>query len=331
MKKLLNLILTFLVASSSIALAKIWRVDSNTSNAADFRTLSAANASSEVQDGDTLYVAGASTGYGNVTFSKRLVIIGPGYFLGDNPNTQAYPVAASAGTVTFSAGSGESVMTGMSTSDIYISASNVTIKRNYVLGRVNLGSAASINNAIIVQNYITGRITHWTSIYNGQSIIVANNIVMGEGASVAMNSHSGYSWIVQNNVLAGSVTLHNATFENNILRSGTFTPSQTTVQNNLCNGTQLEGLGIGNLLNVTMDNVFLSQTSGSTDGRFQLKETSPAKGAGTNGADCGAFGGPSPYVLSGIPSIPNIYYFTAPAVVPRTEGLQVRIKARSNN
>lgn len=328
MKKLLNLILTLLFVSSSIALAKIWRVDSNTSNAADFRTLSAANASSEVQDGDTLYVAGASTGYGNITFNKRLVIIGPGYFLGENPNTQAYPVAASAGTVTFAAESAGSVMTGMSTGIVYIAANAVTLKRNYINGSVTLAYVANIANAIIAQNFITGTVGYYSTGYNAQSTIVANNIIT---ATTAFISFSGMSWVVQNNVLAGSVTLHNATFENNILRSGTFTPSQTTVQNNLCNGTQFEGLGIGNLLNITIEDVFLSQTSGSPDGRFQLKEGSPAIGAGTNGVDCGAFGGPSPYVLSGIPSIPNIYYFTAPAIVPRTEGLQVRIKARSNN
>jgi hypothetical protein len=33
--------------------------------------------------------------------------------------------------------------------------------------------------------------------------------------------------------------------------------------------------------------------------------TSPGLGAGFGGTDCGIFGGAEPYVLSGIPPIPN--------------------------
>ena len=36
--------------------------------------------------------------------------------------------------------------------------------------------------------------------------------------------------------------------------------------------------------------VFIS--SESTDGQYQLKNGSPAKGAGLDGVDCGMFGGP---------------------------------------
>ena len=79
-------------------------------------------------------------------------------------------------------------------------------------------------------------------------------------------------------------------------------------------------------------------TPGSTtpDGEYALVPiTSPALGAGTlNGVavDCGAFGGPAPYVLSGMPQqIPSIYAFTAPTqVISGTANIMVTFSAASH-
>jgi hypothetical protein len=54
-------------------------------------------------------------------------------------------------------------------------------------------------------------------------------------------------------------------------------------------------------------------------------------GAGFGGVDVGIFGGPEPYVLSGIPPIPTIYFLTAPAIGEKNTGLPVQIKVKSNN
>ena len=48
------------------------------------------------------------------------------------------------------------------------------------------------------------------------------------------------------------------------------------------------------------------------DNRYELKAGSPAIGAGVGGIDCGAFGGETPYKLSGIPFVPLIYQVNAP-------------------
>jgi hypothetical protein len=76
-----------------------------------------------------------------------------------------------------------------------------------------------------------------------------------------------------------------------------------------------------------MSTVFIG--TGSTDGKWQLKDNSPAKGAGTEGTDIGPFGGPKPYILSGIPNIPRIYFFDSPTSVTGTTGLPVHLKAKS--
>jgi hypothetical protein len=112
-------------------------------------------------------------------------------------------------------------------------------------------------------------------------------------------------------VITSGMTLNNVQCFNNILTGGSCTLTTTMTANNLCSGTQLPA-GNNNQLNVSMSDVFVcwsSCTGYSSDGRYQLKAGSPAIGAGSNGEDCGMFGGNDPYVLSGLPAIPAIYYF----------------------
>jgi hypothetical protein len=71
--------------------------------------------------------------------------------------------------------------------------------------------------------------------------------------------------------------------------------------------------------------------TGSNDGIFQLKAGSPAIGAGVGGVDMGLFGGSDPYVLSGLPAIPAIWFISAPSSGSGASGLQVQIKAKSHN
>jgi hypothetical protein len=100
------------------------------------------------------------------------------------------------------------------------------------------------------------------------------------------------------------------------------------VQNNIFRG-EVFVYGSNNIVsnNVT-DNGQVFVGTGSTDGQWQLKPGSPAIGAGVGGVDCGMFGGDSPYVLSGIPSIPTIYFFNAP--LEGGNQLPVQIKIKSN-
>jgi hypothetical protein len=67
----------------------------------------------------------------------------------------------------------------------------------------------------------------------------------------------------------------------------------------------------------------------STDGRWEMKAGSPALGSGSGGVDCGAFGGSTPYILSGVPNLPHIYEADVPASATSSSGLQVSIKVKS--
>lgn len=65
--------------------------------------------------------------------------------------------------------------------------------------------------------------------------------------------------------------------------------------------------------------------------KWELTSNSLAIGAGVNGEDCGPFSGTAPYIPSGIPAIPSIYYFKGPAVVSTVNtGLPVQIKVKAN-
>jgi len=68
---------------------------------------------------------------------------------------------------------------------------------------------------------------------------------------------------------------------------------------------------------------------------FKLKAGSPALGAGygstaQNPVDAGMYGGSTPYVLSGIPAIPSIYFFANQPVGSNSDPIDVQIKVRSN-
>jgi len=135
---------------------------------------------------------------------------------------------------------------------------------------------------------------------------------------------------VKNCIINGNVDINSEdfSFDNNIMINGWFSGTASRPRYCLCNGEQFSE-GNGNQRNVVMDNVFVG---GDYDARWKLREGSPAKGAGANGEDCGIFGGSSPYVLSGVPPLPTIYYFDVPVSVPSTPNtLPIEIKVKVSN
>lgn len=69
--------------------------------------------------GDIIYVEPSSSDYGSLTCSKRLTIIGNGYFLSSNPNTPSEKQVSRAGNITFNSGSAQSSVSGMSADGIF--------------------------------------------------------------------------------------------------------------------------------------------------------------------------------------------------------------------
>jgi len=331
---------------------KIWIVDSNAgSTSKDFINLQSAHDGATA--GDTLYLVGSPVNYitTKVTITKKLIIIGPGYFLSENPDTQtnvasAYLNNTAAGVceeLEFAAGSEGSVLMGIQIiGRLVISANNILVKRNLIRQEVACNvSHVNINasNILFVQNYVDGNLNNTSfavvNITAGQSgIVVANNYLFHAsfGAGVALYaiiSPPTSSLEVSNNILIGGINVSNTLVQNNFFNSNNaVSASASLVRNNIHTNSYLPA-GNGNINNSALDLRFVD--SGSTDGRWKLKAGSPGLGAGFGGTDCGIFGGAEPYVLSGIPPIPNIYSLIAPNVGEKNTGLPVEIKVKSNN
>jgi hypothetical protein len=314
---LVPLMVTVICLQSSYATK--WRVN-NSGVPADFASMQAANDATLVLAGDTVYLESSSVSYGALTTSKKLIVIGPGYFLGENDSTQANVAPAMIGICTFNPGADGSVYMGVSFVDImYVNASNILLKR------VSASTIYITNNASNIM--ITGSFIYSLYIYSGsQNIIITNNIFSSTQLyGYAINMNSGSSGTITNNIFQTNMTVFDCIFRNNIATGvgspyNAFTEANSTVQNNI--GADLQfPTGSGNQQNVIMTDVFL--LTGSTDGRWRLKSGSPAIGAGFGGVDCGAYGGGTPYMLSGLPNVPAIWLLDV-------NGLNVTVKAKSH-
>jgi len=327
MKKQLLLSLIFTLLCGFISGQHLIRVNNNPGADPDYATLQAAN--DAASNGDTIYVEGSPTDYEGADISKKLVIIGPGYFLTDNDSTQAFGIATTFNSViNFNAGSAGSIITGcIIKSKIELYVNDISIIRCNVQ---SISGAADINNVLILQNYV-GSI--YNSYYDVTNSVISNNIV---SAGITFTSGSGNLQIV-NNVCAYnysySISVYNASIANNIITGSTYGVLENTgnaINNNIfaVAGTNANG----NQYSVVMANVFVDFSGSlnySDDAKWKLKTGSPAIGAGVSGVDCGAFGGPTPYVLSGVPNLPHIYEATIPGTAYSNLGLACTIKIKS--
>lgn len=326
---------TLLFFVSQNANAKIWRVNNNTGVQADFTQASTAAASGSVNAGDTLYLESSATQYNGFSLTKKLIIIGTGYFLTDAANTKTQWNTSSAyiGSVNFNAGSAGSVLSGLKTDGIYLSDSLITIERCYITYYISFG-----NNPNSYADHDTLRqcfnpiypLVSQTPTASAKGLMIYNNILADINFSSNMANTTAY---VINNIFLGnnSQVSENCVFQNNIFEGanfGVYGASNYFSHNIFNNSSTNNNVAIGNnnQFSVTLTSVFAASnynystppTGFSHDGQFQLAASSPAINAGDiNGVtvDCGAFGGPAPYVLSGMPHIPSIYSLTVPAQV----------------
>ncbi len=312
------------------------RVNNNPGIDADYTNLQDANDNSS--NGDTIYVEGSETAYPGADISHSVTIIGPGYFLSENPKTHANGLEAKFnGDINFNTGSAGSIITGCNLGyySISINENDISVI-GCVVYDVKLSKLSGVTeNILVLQNYITNSI-HSNS-YNSPitNSIISNNIIE---VYILISSPNSSMQIV-NNVFGGkgsyafSIDCSNSTIQNNISTSSSAqikVNAGNTITNNILasNGTNTNG----NQYNVAMANVFVDHNGlkgYSTDGKWQLKAGSPAIGAGVGSVDCGAYGGVKPYVLSGLPDLPHIYEASIPSTANSNKGLKVTIKVKS--
>lgn len=222
-------------------------------------------------------------------------------------------------------------------------ANNCMLLQNYSprLEIINQNTTASIANFVVKGNIFYRYGFHLEGNISGE---ISNNTFMPgitslEDYTSVENSTSG-----EPNYWPGKI--FPITFRNNIMPNIRIRRpySGYSPQINEYPTTDLHGnvftqdftnLPTTNVINADASTLFLGYPNNTTnvnpDARAQLASNSPAKGAGVGGTDAGAFGGDMPYVLSGIPIIPNIIDIQNPLQVSKGGTLSVQIKAKAGN
>jgi hypothetical protein len=331
MKKFFTL-LTAVLAGSLVASATVHTVSNSPTLPAQFDNMTDAIAAAS--DGDTIYISGSVTSYGDVWLDKSVTLIGAGYgHAGSKTHIS---------TLYLYTGPSNSKIIGIDISYLsnwYSETLNVLIERckiysindyggfdgmiikHSVIGHVHMSSSST--NILITNNLITGYI----SGSNSPSVLISNNVFIGEYTSWALSSIS-YA-VISNNIFwnaAPSIdgySVENCAFNNNI----TYQTSDDVIPSG-------SNVGVGNLIGV--DPLFVNVPDATADPsyNYHLQAGSPGKNAGTDGTDIGLYGGGSPLnvPLDGRARIPLITQFDLlNSSISEGGSINVQVKARKND
>lgn len=319
-----------------------------------FKELEEAQEYNAVLNGDTVHLEGCASGdeYSSAIITKRLVIIGTGYFLAENPDVSNDLLASRIASLEFEEGSAGSQVIGVwirAESGVggilRVDESNITIKRCKIDWYLYLGR--DLADIYIIGNYfdnINQPTFSAIEIDNSNfpvNVVIKNNIFKKK---VLLQSGNLVGTVLQchNNVFdcpaavgAPSLKLNSISFQNNIL-----TTAGATVEINGGSGNGITfntsasasgqfGSAANNIVAVDMASLFLS--GGTSDGKYRLNPSAPDNIPGSDGTERGAFGGTAisnRYSISGLAPIPVIYEISTSGVSDAT-GLPVTIKART--
>ncbi|RMG67071.1 MAG: hypothetical protein D6722_13880 [Bacteroidetes bacterium] len=297
--------------------------------------------------GDTLLFDGSPDAYNSFMVTKRLVIMGPGYFQDENPNTNIF--SAQIGRITLSpdgstsaTGAAGSIVQGMDMGDafpgeIIVNVNDVLIRKNR-LNEVDINGSTNpafrATGVVISQNFFAGQNEDhfgWSSFDVLQGIVVRNNIFEGKVEVPDFSQMHFFNNIFLNQQFDIQNLL--GTVRNNVFFStnATYNLSADSITHNISMGSGLPA-GNSNILNANPGQIFvLNAGVNGSDGQYRLKANSIAQGAGFNGADIGPYGGVSPYVRYGYGEMPVIWQMSTAGVIDPGDLLQVSIKAVSEN
>lgn len=352
----------FIACTAQQANAKVWRVNNNsnydgstkwgsnfggTQSYPVFATINQAIGWSSVVNGDTIHIEGSAMNYSGADVLKKLVIIGPGFFLNQNPNVSTNALSASIGDIHFGSGSTGSQLIGvyaLGNFGINISASDITIKRCRIDRSISFNDGLS--NISIVENFFANIDNNTQSAvlepnFTPVSYLVFDNNICKSPLILYSNGATATVQEVNNNTFdcpaisnSPSIYLNTASFQNNILKTAAATVNINNNTNNnvsYCvssSSTGQFGTSNHNIIVTNINSIFVA--SGTSDGTYQIKDGSVADNSGSDGTDRGAFGGApeNSYTLSGLPPIPTIYQIITTGVAGPS-GLPVTIKART--
>lgn len=328
------LIIMAMVCSLTVG-ATIITVDNNYPSMGDYTTLQAAH--DAANPGDTIVMFPSSFAYNGLVVTKQLSIYGSGWH-----STQTVQVAIVSGNLSFNTGSQGSVLMGiyshLNECTVSINTNNISVYRNQI-AKIILTSNTS--GTIIVNNYIYHTtLDHVIDGGDNLNATIKNNILIndywGSGSFCVISGTNCQLDVLNNIVRAGnnyypchySTAISSSctgTIANNIFIYGQINTNGNCTMNNILSCTGWTGSN--NLVNVNYDQLFINQAAGN----YHLQPNSVASGSGYGGTDMGIYGGDFPFVDGGYPDLPAIYYLNVPSQASKHGGVNVTIKAKSNN
>jgi hypothetical protein len=300
----------------------------------DFQTAhDAANA------GDTIYLY---PGNWSVSLSKKLVIMGYGYFLGGtgaNAGQQVVTAGLSA-YVYLSPGSDNTVFDGVDGLGIDPGNMNGAVSTGIIIKHCLLTTAyfdrCPITNWQITQTCVDAApfyLPGTGSVIN----LKVNNCIFRNGNFQAPggtgNTGQFTNCVFDNNY---NLNIYNNSylFKNCIFTcaySNVWDANSAVFQNNIFNSDAGDTTGTpATNKSVSFGTVSVFSTSTSNDNHYSLATSSPAKGFGAGGIDCGAFGGTTPYILSGLPAVPAIIKLTSSSTSASANPYTITLSVQSH-
>ena len=350
---MIKYILLFLVViSCSVSQATVRTVNNYIANSAQFSTVQPAITASATND--TIYLHGSPVSYGDFTITKRLVIIGAGYYLSNTINNYTTLV----GNITIDTVSVNQALSGLTLQGLLINgqlsfagtdrANNVLIDRCkvstiYVTGSnwiiKNSFGYASISTTTVSSNIlISNNIFQSLSISNGSNLIsYAAGVKVSNNELGGLYIGSGFYILFVNNIIknytVGSYSINN-TFSRNI----TFTDGGPSINFPPPNNT-----GSGNFNNINP--LYINYSSPWPNSHysgdllsydFNYQTGSVAINGGTDSTNIGISGGPYPTlttkIFDGRTKIPLVTDVNIEnAYVKPGQSIQIHFKARKNN
>ncbi len=340
--KIRNLLIFICALITNTLNANVITVDNNIPGMGDYISIQAAH--DAANSGDTILVFPSAVHYQAITLTKKLIIIGAGSEI-----INKIKITYLSGNLVFEPESSGSVVSSFGsvngTLSVEINASNVELKRIHLKNIVIYPGNSDIA--------ITGCLIRCTDgdgapelilVQQAGNILISNSIIRGSSNRVGIKAVGSNLTIFNNIIHSGgfyvwdehSVFYQNSSViaTNNIFAYGKMLEGEPCPYNyNICCNPGLGGIscglwcGIGNISNLYDGSIFFDYNGGN----YKLKPGSPAIGSGENGTDMGIYGGDMPYVDGGYPDLPTIYHLNVPLTGTTQNGVNITIKAKSNN
>tara|TARA_B100000378_G_scaffold261301_1_gene242584 strand:- start:4888 stop:5763 length:876 start_codon:yes stop_codon:yes gene_type:complete len=275
-------------------------------------------------NGDTIYLPGGEIDNSSVDLTKSISLMGAGY--------NSLYTTATASTIFKNNFSIEDVnnvyITGVQfENNLYLdNAQSIFLERCWI-GVASDLLRLSNSSIVLAQECI---IENLSSLSN--CVVLAQNCViedLNQATSSSFNNCILFEESTSNTGFWPSVT--NSTFTNNIIcTSGLiYQEDQNSYTHNVFTDSVQFGGGVvqnNNVFRVGLTSLFVNVPDiNSFDEAYDyhLSNTSPAIGAGLNGADCGIYGGLDPFKAKGLPFNPHIESIFIPATTDANGDLHI--------